>query len=76
MAIEKSLADYYKELRAIESPANKLKRELSELTKKKPSTVQMWFSGNYPEEYFQQLIAEYMHTPAEILFPPKTNKST
>lgn len=71
MAIDKSLSDYYKELRAIESPANKLKRELVELTKMKPGTVAMWFCGNYPDEYFQDLIAKHLETPVHILFPPK-----
>lgn len=75
MAIEKTLSEYYKELRAIESPANKLKRELVELTKMKPGTVAMWFCGNYPDEYFQNLVADYLDTPVEVLFPPKTSNS-
>lgn len=75
MAIEKSLSEYYKELRAIETPANRLKRELVELTKMKPGTVAMWFSGNYPDEYFQNLVAEHLDTPVEVLFPPKNQKS-
>lgn len=72
MAISKSLADYYKELRAVESPANQLKRELVELTKMKPGTVAMWFCGKYPDPYFQDIIAAHLNTPVEILFPPKS----
>lgn len=71
MALDKSLSEYYKELRDMETPAQRLKRELVELTHMKPNTVAMWFSGNYPDPYFQNLIAQYLETPVDILFPPK-----
>lgn len=75
MPIDKSLAEYYAELRSIETPANKFKRELKEVTQMTEGTVENWCYGKYPNRNFQQIVANYLDTPVNILFPPKSSKS-
>lgn len=74
-----SLAEYYKILRDEEHPANRLKRELSEITMRSPNTVTGWCcNGKYPEPIIQNLIAKHLGSTPDVLFPktPSDNGDT
>lgn len=64
-----SLVEYYKILREQESPAQRLKRELSEATMKSPNTVAGWFSGKTPDVLTQKIVAEFLGSTPNEVFP-------
>ena len=68
-----SLVEYHKILRDQETPAQRLKRELSELTMKSPNTVAGWFSGKTPDVLTQRIVADYLGSTPDEVFPKQSN---
>lgn len=70
-----SLVEYYKILRDQETPSQQLKRELSEATMKSPHTVAGWFSGKVPDVLTQKIIADFLGSTPNEVFPKETQQN-
>lgn len=70
-----SLVEYYKILRDQETPSQQLKRELSEATMKSPNTVAGWFSGKVPDVLTQKIIADFLGSTPNEVFPKETQQN-
>lgn len=70
-----SLVEYYKILRDQETPSQQLKRELSEATMKSPNTVAGWFSGKVPDVLTQKIIADFLGSTPNEVFPKEAQQN-
>ena len=66
-----TLVDYYKSLREKPLPSAELIKKLQEVTHRSEMSVRNWVVGrNRPDINTQILIADYLGSEVETLFPP------
>lgn len=70
--IKKSLREHYRDMRAVPTPPQEFIKALAQLTHRTEKTVRFWLSGTQePDLLTKEVIAQWLETPVEVLFPPK-----
>ncbi len=67
----KTLKDFYEERKNMPTPADEFVAKLCEVTHRREVTVRGWLSGKFrPDINTQIVLAQYLHTDTDSLFPP------
>lgn len=72
----KSLRDIYEEKKDLPTPAAVFVEELGKVTHRSEVTVRSWLSGKRPDINTQIVIAMYLKSDVETLFPPQENEES
>lgn len=70
-----TFAEIYYEKRKLPHPSVAFIMEIANITYRSPIAVRKWINGeNIPDINCQNIIAEHLGKPREVLFPPQQDK--